>query len=342
MPHNNLNDKTDNRSHAHYIHRLSYSSQEKLAGTFVLVAIGLLVWLLISSQKTQNLFEEEITLYGTMNSVQAINEDTDIIISGLVIGRVTEVNIDDSNHVVVSMSILKKYQKLIRTDSIAELLNFKFALLGKSVIEISIGSPQLPIIKDGDSLIIKESLNLIKLIAKFEPVLGALQDSIKRMNEILQAIEPDQVGTNIDNLESISNNLKEITDKIAKGKGFVGNIINDKNTQEDLTGTISNVKNITDQIQGGQGVAGNAIYNQQMQQDILTSVSNLKIITEQTNKLLVSIQQQVDELPELTDKVKPLLEEADKTIKATQQIWPLSSSIPKDNKQTLTSPEASE
>ncbi len=56
------NNKQNNRSKAHYIHRLTYSAQEKLAGTFVLIAVGLLVWLLITSQKTQNLFEDEITL----------------------------------------------------------------------------------------------------------------------------------------------------------------------------------------------------------------------------------------------------------------------------------------
>jgi len=342
MPNTNPHNKTGNRSRAHYIHRLSYSAQEKLAGTFVLLAIGLLVWLLITSQKTQNLFEEEFTLYGTMSSIQAINEDTDIIISGLIIGRVAEVNIDDNNHVIVTMSILKKYQKLIRTDSIAELLNFKFALLGKSIIEISIGSPQLPIIKDGDTLAIKESLNLVKLVARFEPVLGALQDSIKRMNEILQAIEPEQIDSNIDNLETISTNLKDITNQISQGKGFAGNVVYDKDMQQDLSGLIENVKAITDQIQSGRGVAGSAIYNKQMQDDILNSASNLKTITEQTNKLLISIQQQVDELPELTDKVNPLLDEADRTIKATQQIWPLSSSMPEENKQTLTSPEAAE
>lgn len=50
------------RTRAHYIHRLSYSAQERLAGTFVLIAIALLVWLLVTSQKTQNLFEEEFIL----------------------------------------------------------------------------------------------------------------------------------------------------------------------------------------------------------------------------------------------------------------------------------------
>lgn len=307
----------DNKSKtkAHYIHRLSYTAQEQLAGTFVLLAVGLLVWLLITSQKTQNLFEEEITLYATMSSIEAVNKDTDVIISGLNIGAVTDVDIDDANHVIITMSILKKYQKLIRTDSTAELLNFKFALLGKSVIEISVGSPQLPIIEDGSTITIKESFNLVQLVSQFEPVLGTLQGSIERMNEILNAIDPDQVGTNVSNLESISTDLKIISR----------------------------------QIQQGKGLAGNAIFNEAMKDNVVTTAENLKDITqqtmiliEQTKILLTSLQQQVDEIPELTDQVKPLLDEADKTIRATQQIWPLSSSMPKDLKQTLTSPEATE
>ncbi|GMR00686.1 MAG: hypothetical protein BMS9Abin19_0019 [Gammaproteobacteria bacterium] len=306
---------SNNRTRAHYIHRLSYSAQERLAGTFVLLAVGLLVWLLITSQKTQNLFEDEIILYATMSSIQAVNKDTNVIISGLDIGSVTDVNIDDENHVIITMSILKKYQKLIRTDSTAELLNFKFALLGKSVIEISVGSPHLPIIEDGSTLTIKESFNLVQLVAKFEPVLVTLQDSIKKMNEILQAIDPKQVGSNVSNLVSISSDLKIITRQIKQGKG----------------------------------IAGNAIFNNDMKDDVLTTTENLKILTErtkgiieQTRVLLISLQQQVDQMPEITEKIKPLLDEADKTIKASQKIWPLSSSMPKDNKQTLTTPEATE
>lgn len=307
--------KSNNRTRAHYIHRLSYSAQERVAGTFVLLAVGLLVWLLITSQKTQNLFEEEITLYATMSSIQAVNKDTNVIISGLDIGSVTDVNIDDENHVIITMSILKKYQKLIRTDSTAELLNFKFALLGKSVIEISVGSPRLPVIEDGSTLTIKESFNLVKLVAKFEPVLGTLQDSIKKMNAILQAIDPEQVGTNVSNLATISNDLKVITRQIKQGKGLAGNAIFNDEMKDDIVATTENLRYLTEHTKG---------------------------ILEQTRVLLIGIQEQVDQLPEITEKVKPLLDEADKTIKASQKIWPLSSSMPKDNKQTLTSPEATE
>ena len=307
--------RNSTRTRAHYIHRLSYSAQERLAGTFVLLAVGLLVWLLITSQKTQNLFEDEITLYATMSSIQAVNKNTNIIISGLDVGIVSDVNINDKNQVVITMSILKKYQKLIREDSTAELLDYKFALLGKSVIEISVGSPQLPVIEDGSTLTIKESFNLVQLVAKFEPVLVTLQDSIKQVNEILQAIDPKKISANVDNLEAISNNLKAITQQIKEGKGAAGGVIYSDSMKNDILRTTENLKHLTEQSKG--------------------------IIT-QTSRLLTSIQQQVDQLPEITEKVPPLLDEADKTIKATQKIWPLSSTVPKNNKQTLIAPEATE
>ncbi len=306
---------SNNRTRAHYIHRLSYSAQERLAGTFVLLAVGLLVWLLITSQKTQNLFEDEIILYATMSSIQAVNKDTNVIISGLEIGSVIDVNIDDNNQVIITMSILKKYQKLIRTDSTAELLDFKFAMLGKSVIEISVGSPQLPVVKDGSTLVIQESFNLVQLLTKFEPVLVTLQDSIERVNAILQAIDPEQVSANISNLESISRNLKAITQQVQQGKGSIGTVIYSDNMKDDILHTTENLKVLSEQS---------------------------KDIIKQTSTLLISIQKQVDQLPEITEKVTPLLDEANRTIKATQKIWPLSSSMPKNNKQTLTTPEATE
>ena len=304
-----------NRTRAHYIHRLSYSTQEKLAGSFVLIAIILLVWLLITSQKTQELFEEEVLLYGAMDTPQSINKDTNIIISGLNIGTISDINIDDNNHMIVTLSILKKYHKLIRTDSTAALLNFQFAQLGKSVIEISIGSPQLPVIKEGSTLIIEETFNLVNLVSQFEPVVIALQDSINKMDKILQVIDPPKVENSISNLESISNDLKVISRQIYQGKGLAGNVVFNKQMQHDVVSSTENLKEITEQTQ---------------------------VIIEQTKKLLKSIQLQVDELPEITKKVKPLLDQADKTIKATQQIWPISGNIPKENRQTLTSPEATE
>jgi hypothetical protein len=57
---------------------------------------------------------------------------------------------------------------------------------------------------------------------------------------------------------------------------------------------------------------------------------------------LHDLQTQADEIPEITNKVKPLINEADKTIRATQQLWLISGNIPQAKDETLVSPDASE
>ena len=317
-----------NRNRTHYIHRLTYTAQERLAGSFVLVAVFVLTWLLVTADRTQNLFEEEFTLYGAMNSIQAVNEGSDVIVSGLVVGSVSGVDITEDNKAVINMAILKKYQKLIRADSTADLINFKLAMVGKSAIEISIGSPSLPVLKEGSTIQINESLNLVKIIEKVEPVLASLEDSIKQTNRILHAIDPDKVRLSLDSLQHSLEKTATILNTIEPQK-IAGSLDN-------VYGVSSDARAISHQLQSGRGVAGGLLYNEKLNRDIQTSTHNLTQLTEQMKQLLSSLQEQVYGIPELTGKIKPLLDEADKTIKATQQIWPLSGAIRKDHRQRLT------
>lgn len=135
-----------------------------------------------------------------------------------------------------------------------------------------------------------------------------MQSLLIKTEEIIGKIDPNKIASSINNLEKITSN----TDRIVQ------------------------------QIQSGKGVAGNIIYNNKLNQDIKTSTKNLTQITEQMKILLNTMQEQVYDIPELTSKIKPLLDEADKTIKATQKIWPISGAIRKDSKQSLTVPGAME
>ena len=48
----------DTNTKPHYIHRVSYSFQEKLVGSFVLGAAALVLLLLFSLLRQQNMFED--------------------------------------------------------------------------------------------------------------------------------------------------------------------------------------------------------------------------------------------------------------------------------------------
>ena len=96
------------RARTHYIHRISFSAQEQIVGLFVFIAIGILVWLLLSSGKSTIAFEDSFTLYGRLESVQGITRDTEIKIAGLSAGSIESIDIKDNNTVIVTMNIVSK------------------------------------------------------------------------------------------------------------------------------------------------------------------------------------------------------------------------------------------
>lgn len=290
----------------HYIHRISYTIQERIVGAFVLIAVFLLIGLLLSSGKTKNLFEEYITIYGELQSVQAINSDTRVTISGLSAGTVSSVDIKDDNKIILTMRILKKYHNLIREDSKATLSSFNLAVIQKSVIEISTGSRDKPLLHDGSTLQVAEAFNIKDLMNNIEPVFVNLEDSIIKMNQILSEIDPDKLGTTLDNMYTITTDMQEISEQMRAGKGLVGE----------------------------------ALYDEDFEDSVIATTKNMEQASIKINLLLNDIKQQVQNVPELLEKIGPLLNEADKTIKATQNIWPLSSAVEKDkDKETLISPK---
>jgi len=268
--------------------------------------VFILIGLLLYSGKTKNLFEDYITIYGEMQTVQAINKDTEVTISGLSAGRVSSVDITSDNKIILTMKILKKYHNLLREDSVAELSSFNFAVIQKSVIEISAGSMDKPLLKDESTLQISETFNIEELLNSIEPLFITLENSILKMDAILAEIDPKKMGATLDNMNAITTDIQEISEHLRAGKGVIGK----------------------------------SLYDKDFENSILTTTKNMEQASIKINLLLNDIKQQVQNVPELLEKIGPLLNEADRTIKGAQNIWPLSSAVEKEkNKDTLVSPE---
>jgi phospholipid/cholesterol/gamma-HCH transport system substrate-binding protein len=295
-----------NTPRTHYIHRLSYSAQERMVGAFLLIAAGILIWLLFSAGASQISFDEYFTLYGELESEQAVNNNTEVIISGLNAGKVEDVRINESNRVVVKLRMLERYHSLVRSDTVAHINAFNFGVISKSVIELSAGNPALPLLDDGSTIKIQSSFDIKQLMAKVTPTLDNLANTIDHANQLLAAIDPAVVKDSINNLNAVSRQVLAITEEIKSGKGF----------------------------------ANKLIYDDAMANNMLAVSNNLNNASAHIDELISSIHKDLESVPDLLNKVEPLLKEADKTIKATQRIWPLSSALSDEKKSEQLTPQA--
>ena len=289
----------------HYIHRISYTTQERITGLFVLIAVGILMWLMLASGKTSHLFEEQLTLYGRLDNARSVNKGTEVQVSGLSVGQVAAIEATSDNRIVLTLKILKKYHGLLRTDSVATLAAPDLAVLGNTAIEISAGSPDAPLLADGSTIVIQQTPGLAQLTDSIGPLLDSLQASAQQLNAILQQVDPAQLNDTLNNFNAASRNMNDITTAVKNGNGIVSQ----------------------------------SLYDPAFRQNIQTTVNNMQQASAKINQLLDSLNRQMALVPGLLEKAGPLLQEADKTLKASQRIWPLSTAVGEEpDKPTLTSP----
>ncbi len=377
----------------HYIHRLHYSSLEKIVGAFVLLAISMLVWLLFSSGKSLLNFEDHYILHGKLENIQTIDQNTEIIIGGLAAGKVQSVKITDDNHIIVVMEILERYSSLIRSDSTARLNAFNLGVINQSFIEISVGSAHQDILTEGSTIIITDSINIKNLLVKFAPAMEALFEMINRTNALLSVVEhqqlkktinhvdslvstidPQQLKQALDNLYAISADASQISKRVNAGDGIpvtiksIDQLVQAMDLEQleqisthtnqllmaidpalissmikDIHTSSAYLKDIITQIKHGKGVIGSSIYNKETQNNFNKTMIYLSKVSYQLDKLLLRLTKELENMPDLLKKIEPLISEADKTIKATQKIWPISTAIEdidnNEHKTMLISPE---
>ena len=294
-----------NRARTHYIHKISYSVQERIVGLFVIVAVGLLIWLMLSSGKTSALFEDSTTLYGQLESAQGLSKETEIKISGIRAGSIDSIDIKENNKVIVTMKIQTKFSSLLHSNATGKLTDPGLAVLGGSVINISVGSKNKPILENNSTIIIEQSGSIAKVIDEIIPTFNVLHSTIVNVNNILNTINPEAIGYTFENLQEITKDLRKMSRH----------------------------------VQSGEGLAGSLLYDNNIEGNTKTLVKNLVDITDTMQKIVDTLNKESANIPELVNKIEPLINQANKTIEATQRIWPLSSAMGEQPKtDVLTSP----
>ncbi|MGH8371219.1 MAG: MlaD family protein [Gammaproteobacteria bacterium] len=302
------------KSRTHYIHRLSYTARERLVGAFVLAAIALLFLVLVFNKQTTRYFQKKFELHAYVHNAQGISTDTHVIVSGLDVGSVSKLGITPDNRIAITMQVLEKFHKLIRTDSKAGLS--KLSVLGNTAIEITAGSANKPPIPDGATLTLEEPLSVDQILAQVAPVLDNVKATLARLDQISTQIDPKQVGQIVQNLAAVSANLKSVSGQMASGNGSIGKLLYDPRTEANLTGAIQSLNTSLKNLQP-------------LVQNANAASAQLPQLVNQLNTTLSGVNGQMQSLPDMVLQTRQVLDDTDRTLRALENTWPISSSVNK-------------
>lgn len=189
-------------------------------GMFVI--IGLLVFFatLYFIGSSQNLFGSTFHLKTKFKNVSGLKVDNNVLLSGINIGSIKEIEFISDSSVVVVMVIKNEVQQYIKTDALASIGSD--GLMGDKVVTISPGNKSDKVVEDNS------------YIASIEEV--ELQDLMSGLKKT------------IDNAEVITKELSEFSYKINNGEGMLSKILTDPQLAKSVEKSVTNLEEGSDQF----------------------------------------------------------------------------------------------
>lgn len=322
-----MSERQQESRNLHYIHRLDYSLQERLTGLFILGAIVLLVLGLLFNQQSSYLFEDTFELRAYMKNAQGISNDTRVKVAGVEVGHVTRIDVSPDNRIEVTLRLRERFHELIRADAVASLN--KLSMLGTATIDIDGGSPASPPITADSVIAVEESPSMDELIANVTPALESLADVLEQLGSTAGGDGTGSIRQLLQDSGAAVANLRTISQQLAEGEGLAGRMLNDREMGDKLDASMDRLERMLAAIEQRANELEPVIADSaRLGNELPEIASRINELTRTLALTLEEVNSQLDDVPELMTRTQMLMEQADRTMNAVQNTWPISGSLP--------------
>ncbi|OVE73546.1 hypothetical protein BVX94_03540 [bacterium B17] len=235
-------------------------TMEMIVGAFIIMILfGLAYFTIVLSRET--LFSDKHEYEVVFDQVMGLREGDDVVVRGMTVGKVDSLELGvDGVHVVTKLDhplkIRDGYKVVIVSSSI----------LGGVYLSIDEGPETSRELPEG-AVYVGQSPN--DLVADAADLVGAVKDDFLKEGGIL------------DNFKSASVSIKDITDRLNKGKGTIGKLLSDDNKlYNDIEASMASIKEITRKIEKGEGTIGKLVSaDDELYDNLNESVKSLKVVS---------------------------------------------------------------
>lgn len=222
-------------------------------GIFVFAGVFLAMVIIFMLGSEKQLFKRQYTLTCFFKDISGLRVGAQVQLAGLNVGMVESIAFSPElgeKKVEIRLSLNKEFQERIRKDSTAEISTQ--GLLGDKFVTVSLGSPDQPILEDGDLLASQERPSLYSIVEKGGAIMENLSTAAKSVSKVLQEVQEGQgllhsliyeskekplaadFAAMAGELKTASRELRQILQKINKGEGTLGAFLADPSLYYDI------------------------------------------------------------------------------------------------------------
>lgn len=198
-----------------------------IAGVFVAIGVAALFATVMVIGKEKRLFGEQIALRTYFLDVQGLQAGAPVRLAGVAIGKVDVIEFaanQADKRILVRLSIEKSASEKLRGDSVASIASS--GLLGDKLVNVTMGTPKEPSLKDGDELKSIEPPDYFKFVEKGQLILDKGALVADNLAKLLENAGSDQ---NMQNFASMLKRTDNILKQVEQGPGLAHMALYDKN-----------------------------------------------------------------------------------------------------------------
>jgi len=283
-------------------------------------------------------------LHALFKNVQDLKVGDPVKKAGVPVGRVEKIDLTNS-YVDVTMSVNSNKAR-VTTDSKASIAFT--GLMAQNYVDIGFGASNALPAENGITLLSVEQPDLGQLFKKLDTVATGVENLTRSFSgekiDTLLGPMTDFLKDNRTNLTATISNIKAVTDRIEKGQGTVGLLINESNLYVSAQQTISNLQSVGGDIKdvtadahklltnvnqtvldvrAGQGTVGKLLTDDTLYREATGSLTNLHEILLKINHGQGSVGQLIND-PTFLNDAKLSLQKLDKATESLEDTGPLS------------------
>lgn len=202
------------------------TAQNLKVGVFVAVALLILTLAVFVIGQERSMFTRKTRVYTSFDDINGLVVGAPVRLAGVDVGRVTRISFSEDltrPEATIELAIEDEFIARVRKDSRA-FIDSK-GLLGDKLINLSVGSPKEPQLKDGDFVVPKPSLSLEAMARDLEETAASISRAAKTAETALKDLASPEVT---DNLRRITGSLAAILESVEKGDSVAHRLVYDE------------------------------------------------------------------------------------------------------------------
>lgn len=329
-----------------------YRFYQRAVGLLVLATLIVLFAMLWTANRQFGFFTQTYRLYGFLDNVKNIQRTTPVTLAGLKIGVVRDLVITDYNQIQIELMLDRNYQPRIRGDSTALV---KTDLLGSAQIEINMGAPEQPMLRDSAHIVFLRSPDLDILLRQAQEQLAQVAAVITNVKTITDELKKPE-GPLLGALNAFSRLAQDFSTQLSGSMGRVDKVLDIVaeiggqltpllrelvTVSREMSRSAADLAAVSARIRQGQGVLGgmtdsksplsrHVVDSVQKLQAVLSSLENLarqlpkhsqriERILRQTELLATRLAKASARAPDLLDKSHAVADDVDDLISSVKQ-----------------------